>query len=169
MAGSAGPSEMGFPVTHDIGRFFDIRKADSLARQRRNELSGFVMAQKTETAFMEGVKTAGPKQLVDAPHGRPSNDTERSIRDLVAVDPRMVRFPDWRAARNFAILRTFAATCEKNGISAYRATIRMARDPTWSIFTDGNTPAHLRGKRGATKDEQAASAEPDPAQPRLLS
>ena len=78
-----------------------------------------------------------------------NNDTERSVRDLLAVDRRRVRFPNWRAARNFAILRTFAATCEKNGITAYQATIRMARDPTWSIFTDGNTPAHLRGRCGA--------------------
>ncbi len=35
------------------------------------------------------------------------------------------------------LLRTFAATCEKNGISAYQATARMAQDPAWDIFTDG--------------------------------
>ena len=79
-----------------------------------------------------------------------NNDTERSVRDLaVVVDRRRVRFPNWRAARNFAILRTFAVTCEKNGMSAYRAAIRMARDPIWSIFPDGNTPARLRERRGA--------------------
>ena len=91
-----------------------------------------------------------------------NNDTERSVRDLLAVDRRRVIFPNWRAARNFAILRTFAATCEKNGISAYQATIRMARDPTWSIFTDG-IPPPIFGGGAAPKDEQAVSAEPDPA------
>ncbi len=59
-----------------------------------------------------------------------NNYTERSVHDLLAVDRRRVIFPNWRAARNFTILRTFAATCEKNGISAYQATIRMACDPT---------------------------------------
>ena len=90
-----------------------------------------------------------------------NNAAERAIRDLV-VDRRRVRFPNWRAARNFAILRTFVATYEKNGISAYQATIRMARDPTWSIFTDG-IPPPIFGGGAAPKDEQAASAEPDPA------
>ena len=89
-----------------------------------------------------------------------NNAAERAIRDLV-VDRRRVRFPNWRAARNFSILRTFAATCEKNGISAYRATIRMARDSTRSIFADG-IPPPIFGGGAAPKDEQAASAEPDP-------
>ena len=78
-----------------------------------------------------------------------NNDTERTIRDLLVVDRRRVRFPSWRAARNFSILRTFAATCEKNGTFAYQTTIRMARDPAWDIFTDGIPPIHIPGRRGA--------------------
>ena len=88
-----------------------------------------------------------------------NNGTERTIRDMLVVDRRRVRFPDWRGARNFSILRTFAATCEKNGISAYQATIRMARDPIWDIFTDGIPPPIFRGG-AAPRDERAASAEP---------
>ena len=75
------------------------------------------------------------------------------------VDRRRVRLPNWRTAHNFAILRTFAATCEKNGISAYQAAIRMARDPTWDIFTDG-IPTLISGGGAAPTDERAASAEP---------
>ena len=88
-----------------------------------------------------------------------NNDTERSIRDLLVVDRRRVRFPDWRGARNFSTLRTFAATCERNGISAYQATTMMARDPAWDIFTDGIPPPISRGGV-APGDERAASAEP---------
>ena len=58
-----------------------------------------------------------------------NNYTARTIRDQLVVDRRRVRFPCWRGARNFSILRTFATIYEKNGISAYQATIRMARDP----------------------------------------
>ncbi len=98
-----------------------------------------------------------------------NNAAERAIRDLaVAVDRRRAIFPNRRAARNFAILRTFAATCVKNGITAYQATIRMARDPTRRIFTNG-IPPPVFGGGAAPKDEQAASAEPDPTRPRLPS
>ncbi len=100
-----------------------------------------------------------------------NNDTERSVHDLLVVDRRRVIFPNWRAARNFSILRTFAATCEKNGISAYQATIPMARDPTRSIFTDGNTPrpssgearrprTNRRNPRSPTRPSRASLPEP---------
>ena len=100
--------------------------------------------------------------------GMPLNDnpTELTIRDRVVVERRRVRFPDRRAARNFSVLRTFAATCEKNGISAYQATVRMAQDPFWDIFTDGIPPPVLGGG-AAPADKRAASAEPDRVLPRL--
>ena len=88
-----------------------------------------------------------------------NNGTERTIRDKLVIDRRRVRFPNWRAARNFAILRTFAATCEKNNLSAYQATIMMTLDPTWDIFTDG-IPPPISGGGAAPTDERAASAEP---------
>ena len=96
-----------------------------------------------------------------------SNGTERTIRDMLVVDRRRVRFPDWRAARNFSVLRTFAATCEKNGISAYQATVRMVQDHAWDIFTDGiSPPIHFCG--GATPAyDRAASAAPARVRPRL--
>ncbi len=129
-----------------ISRFADTQ-IDQLAERIRMIIGSFPVDGATTT-----LSNAPPDMFTAARvPGMPAsnNDTERSIRYLLVVDRRRVIFPDWRAARNFATLRTFAATCEKNGISAYQATIRMARDPTWSIFTDGNTHAHLRGRRGA--------------------
>ena len=95
-----------------------------------------------------------------------NNGAELTIRDSVVVERRRVRFPDWRAARNFSVLRTFAATCEKNGLSAYQATIRMAQDPFWGIFTDG-IPPPVFGGGAAPADKRAASAEPDRVRLRL--
>ena len=39
-------------------------------------------------------------------------------------------FPNWRAAYNFSTLQSFAATCGKNEVTSYRATLEMARDPS---------------------------------------
>ena len=96
-----------------------------------------------------------------------NNGTERTIRDMLVVDRRRIRFPDWRAARNFSVLRTFAATCEKNGMSAYQATARMAQDPTWDIFTDGIPPPILSCGGATPADDRAASAAPARVRPRL--
>ena len=102
----------------------------------------------------------------DLSHLSMSLHMEQTIRDRVVVERRSVRFTNWRAARNFSVLGTFAATCEKNGMSAYQATIRMVQDPSWDIFTDGIPPPVFGG--GATPaDDRAASAAPDRVRPRL--
>ena len=88
-----------------------------------------------------------------------NNGTEWTMRDKLVIDRRRVRFPNWRAARNFAILRTFAATCEKNGISAYQAHQQDGARPPRDIFTDG-IPPPISGGGAAPTDERAASAEP---------
>ena len=88
-----------------------------------------------------------------------NNGTERTIRDKLVIDRRRAIFPNWRAARNFSILRTFAATCEKNGISAYQAHQQDGARPPRDIFTDG-IPPPISGGGAAPTDERAASAEP---------
>ena len=69
-----------------------------------------------------------------------NNDTEQSILQCIAVDRRRVIFPDMKGAYNFSVMKTFSATCKKNGIGVYRATIMMAKDPTWTIFNSGIPP-----------------------------
>ena len=69
-----------------------------------------------------------------------NNGTERTIRDKVVVDRRRVRYPDMKGARNFSVMRTVSATCEKNGVRVHHATIMMAKDPTWDIFHSGIPP-----------------------------
>ena len=79
-----------------------------------------------------------------------TNGVERTIRSRVAVIRKANGpFPNRKAARNHSVLQTFAATCEKNGISAYDATLAMARDPNWSIFTAGIPPPILGGTAAA--------------------
>ena len=65
-----------------------------------------------------------------------NNDTEGSIRWDV-IRPRHVfgALPNWRAARNFGVIQTFAATCRKNGVSPYHAVLARGRDPNWDVFT----------------------------------
>ena len=62
-----------------------------------------------------------------------NNDAEGSIRWDV-IRPRHVfgALPNWRAARNFGVIQTFAATCRKNGVSPYHAV--LARGVTVSLF-----------------------------------
>ena len=76
-----------------------------------------------------------------------NNYTERIIRDMIVKMRRRVTFPCMKGANNFAIMRTFAATCWKNGISVYDATILMAKDPTWNIFNHA-IPPPIFGTRG---------------------
>ena len=64
-----------------------------------------------------------------------------------------VAFPDMKGANNFAIMRTFAATCWKNGISVYEATILMAKDPTWNIFNHTVPPPIFGGTGDTTTDD----------------
>ena len=58
------------------------------------------------------------------------------------IRPRHVfgALPNWRAARNFGVIQTFAATCRRNGVSAYRAVLARGRDPDWDVFTSGVPP-----------------------------
>ena len=74
-----------------------------------------------------------------------NNDTERIFRDGFVMDRKCNPFPNWTAARNFSANRSFALTCEKNGISAYHAAMRMAQDPSWDVFTSGIPPPIMRG------------------------
>ena len=85
-----------------------------------------------------------------------NNDPERVIRDGMVPDRKRNPFPNWKAADNFSALRTFALTCEKNGVSAYRAAARMAEDPTWDVFTDCVPPPIMGG--GVLTTNRATSA-----------
>ena len=70
-----------------------------------------------------------------------NNDPESVIRWYI-VRPRHVfnALPNWRAAKNFSMLQTFAATCRKNGISPYRAVLAKSQDRDWDVFTCGVPP-----------------------------
>ena len=86
-----------------------------------------------------------------------NNDTELIIRRYVIAGRRSKGpFPNWRAAYNFSILQSFAATCEKNGVTSYRATLEMARDPSWDIFASGVPPPILAGGAAAGSRETSA-------------
>ena len=75
-----------------------------------------------------------------------TNGIEQTIRRRVAVIRKANGpFPNWKAAQNYSVLQTFSATCEKNGISAYGATLAMAGDPDWGVFTAGIPPPILKG------------------------
>lgn len=80
-----------------------------------------------------------PRSLTFTTHpGVPctNNYTEGSVRWNV-IRPRNVfgALPNWRAACNFAITQTFAATCRKNGTSPYHAVLSRCKDPIWDVFT----------------------------------
>ena len=70
-----------------------------------------------------------------------NNETEGGIR-WNAIRPRHVfgALPNWRAARNFSIIQTFAATCKKNGVSPYHAVLARGLDPDWDVFTSKAHP-----------------------------
>ena len=69
-----------------------------------------------------------------------NNGTELSVRDNVVVDRRRIVFPDMKGAYNFSVMRTVSATCRKNGVGIYRATVMLAGDPGWDIFNSGIPP-----------------------------
>ena len=73
-----------------------------------------------------------------------NNTTEGAIRWNV-IRPRHVfgALPNWRAARNFGTIQTFAATCRRNGTSPYHAVLARGRDPDWSVFQSGAHPPIL--------------------------
>ena len=74
-----------------------------------------------------------------------NNGTEGTIRTCVIPERRKYRFLNDRAAYNHSILRSFSATCRKNGISPYQATINMANDARWDIFNNGIPPPIFGG------------------------
>ena len=71
-----------------------------------------------------------------------NNITEGAVRWNV-IRPRHVfgALPSWRAARNFGMIQTFAATCRRNGVSPYHAVLARGRDPDWSVFQSGAHPS----------------------------
>ena len=69
-----------------------------------------------------------------------NNGIEGTIRTNVIPERRKYRFLNDRAAYNHVILRSFSATCRKNGISPYRAIINMTNDTRWDIFNNGIPP-----------------------------
>ena len=70
-----------------------------------------------------------------------NNVSEGAIR-WHAIRPRHVfgALPNWRAARNFGTIQTFAATCRKNGASPYHAVLARGRDHGWNVFASGAHP-----------------------------
>ena len=71
-----------------------------------------------------------------------NNFTEGGIRWNV-IRPRHVfgALPNWRAAKNFGVIQTFAATCRKNGTSPYHAVLARGRHPDWDVFTSEAHPS----------------------------
>ena len=80
-----------------------------------------------------------------------NNDPERVIRwNIVRARHVFVALPNWRAARNFSIVQTFAATCRKNCISPYHAVLAKSKDPDWDVFTSGVPPPIFKYKTALT-------------------
>ena len=90
-----------------------------------------------------------------------NSGVEWTIRDCVVPDRNRGRFLNERAAHNHSVMRSFAATCRKNDISPYRATLMMAEDTRWSIFDSGIPPPTFgRGAPGCGKPPSARSGPP---------
>lgn len=89
-----------------------------------------------------------------------NNRVEGTVRDCVVPDRRRCRFLNERAAYNHSVIRSFAATCRKNGVSSYRATVHMAEDMRWDVFNSGMPPP-IPG-RGAPGCGKPPSARPGP-------
>ena len=84
-----------------------------------------------------------------------NNGTEGIIRDDIVVDRRRYRFPNEKAAKNFAIIRSFSATCRKNGISPYEALKETGNDMRFDIFNVGIPPPIFGG--GASECDEPQS------------
>ena len=89
-----------------------------------------------------------------------NNHVEGTVRDCVVPGRRRCRFLNERAACNHSVIRSFAATCRKNGVSPYRATVHMAEDMRWDVFNSGMPPP-IPG-RGAPGCGKPPSARPGP-------
>ena len=74
-----------------------------------------------------------------------NNDTERIIRDDVVPDRRRYRFPSKKVAYNHSIIRSFAATCRKNNISPFKASINLGTNRRFDIFNIGIPPPIFAG------------------------
>lgn len=69
-----------------------------------------------------------------------NNPTEGEIRDDVVPDKRRYRFPNEKAAQNHSIIRSYTATCRRNGISPFEASVEMGKDRRFDIFNVGIPP-----------------------------
>ena len=74
-----------------------------------------------------------------------NNGSEGVVRVYIVPDRNRCTFVNEKAAYNHSILKTFAATCRKNGVSTYRAAINVARDVRWSVFNSGIPPPMALG------------------------
>ncbi|MCE2507922.1 MAG: hypothetical protein J4G04_01255 [Nitrosopumilaceae archaeon] len=73
-----------------------------------------------------------------------SNGSERIVRWFVARSRHVFcALPNWRAARNFGMVQTFAATCRRNGTPPYHAVLARGRDPEWDMSTSCASPPIL--------------------------
>ena len=69
-----------------------------------------------------------------------NNPTEGAIRDDVVPDKRRYRFPNEKAAQNHSAIRSYTATCRRNGTSPFDASVGMGRDRRFDIFNVGIPP-----------------------------
>ena len=74
-----------------------------------------------------------------------NNPTEGKIRDEVTPDKRRYHFPNDKAAQNHSIIRSFTATCRRNGISPVDALAEMSKDSRFDIFNAGIPPPIFGG------------------------
>ena len=78
-----------------------------------------------------------------------NSGVEGTIRDCVVPDRNRGRFLNERAAYNHSMIRSFAATCRKNGISPYRATMMMAKDARWDFNSGYRLPYSAEARQDA--------------------
>ena len=74
-----------------------------------------------------------------------NNPTEGEIRDEVTPDKRRYHFPNDKAAQNHSIIRSFTATCRRNGISPFDAMAERGKDRRFDIFNAGIPPPIFGG------------------------
>ena len=73
-----------------------------------------------------------------------NNGPGRVVRWFVVRPPHVFgALPNWRAARNFGVIQTFAATCRRNRTSPYHAVLARGRDPEWDMFASRVPPPIL--------------------------
>ena len=124
------------------GLYDFAKEAISKLRGRGNVIIESFPHDSFTTALKNALLYAFNSVLVPGLSGH-NNGSEGVVRTYLVPDRNRYTFVNEKAAYNQSILKTFAATCRKNGASMYRAAINVAKDPRWNVFNSGIPPPML--------------------------